>query len=60
MRNFFLGVVVTLRPGSYEYLCSIPGHAKGGMHGLLDVLRDSCMKSGSRASRLTHQGETHE
>lgn len=54
-------LIQALRPGSYDYFCSVPGHAKGGMHGRLEVLRDSRMKSGSGASRrLTHQGGTHE
>lgn len=38
-------VIQALRPGSYEYFCSTRGHAKGGMHGLIDVLSDSGMKS---------------
>jgi uncharacterized cupredoxin-like copper-binding protein len=25
------------RSGTYEYLCTIPGHAAGGMRGLLTV-----------------------
>ena len=29
--------VSVLRKGSYEYLCTLPGHAAGGMKGLLKV-----------------------
>ena len=25
-------------PGTYEYLCTVPGHAAGGMKGLLTVV----------------------
>ncbi len=32
-------VIQAPRPGSYEYFCSVPGHAKGGMHGPLEVVR---------------------
>jgi uncharacterized cupredoxin-like copper-binding protein len=28
---------VTLKKGSYEYLCTVPGHAAGGMKGILKV-----------------------
>jgi plastocyanin len=28
---------VTLKPGSYEYFCSVPGHEAGGMKGTLIV-----------------------
>jgi len=28
---------VTLKPGSYTYLCTVPGHADGGMKGTLTV-----------------------
>jgi hypothetical protein len=38
-------VLQAIQPGSYEYFCSTRGHAKGGMHGLLDVLPDSATKS---------------
>jgi uncharacterized cupredoxin-like copper-binding protein len=31
-----LKVTIT-KPGSYEYLCTVPGHAAGGMKGLLKV-----------------------
>ena len=30
-------LTVTLKKGSYEYLCTIPGHAAGGMKGILKV-----------------------
>ena len=54
-------LIQALRPGSYEYFCSIPGHAKGGMHGRLEVLRDSRAESRSGASqRLTKTGGIHE
>jgi uncharacterized cupredoxin-like copper-binding protein len=29
--------VTVLRKGTYEYLCTVPGHAAGGMKGLLKV-----------------------
>lgn len=29
--------VTFAKPGTYEYLCTIPGHAAGGMKGLLKV-----------------------
>jgi hypothetical protein len=51
-------MIQVLRPGSYDYFCSVPGHPKGGMHGRLEVSRDSRMESASR--RLTNQGGTHE
>jgi len=54
-------VIQALRPGSFDYFCSIPGHAKGGMHGRLEVLQDARVKSHSGAShRLTKEGEIHE
>jgi mono/diheme cytochrome c family protein len=28
---------VTLKPGNYEFLCEVPGHAEGGMKGTLTV-----------------------
>jgi plastocyanin len=28
---------VTLKPGTYTYLCTVPGHAMGGMKGTLTV-----------------------
>jgi plastocyanin len=28
---------VTLKPGTYEFLCDVPGHAAGGMKGTLTV-----------------------
>ncbi len=37
-------VIQALKPGSYEYFCSVPGHAKGGMHGRLEVVRGPGMK----------------
>jgi uncharacterized cupredoxin-like copper-binding protein len=27
----------TLKPGKYEFLCTVPGHADGGMKGTLTV-----------------------
>jgi len=29
--------VVIAKPGNYEYLCTVPGHAAGGMKGILKV-----------------------
>jgi len=29
--------ILTLQPGTYKYLCTIPGHAAGGMEGTLTV-----------------------
>jgi uncharacterized cupredoxin-like copper-binding protein len=29
--------VTFLRSGTYEYLCTVPGHAAGGMKGLIKV-----------------------
>ncbi len=31
-------LTVTLKAGSYEYLCTVPGHAAGGMKGILKVM----------------------
>jgi len=28
---------VTLKPGSYRYICTLPGHAQSGMKGVLKV-----------------------
>jgi uncharacterized cupredoxin-like copper-binding protein len=28
---------VTLSPGTYDFLCTVPGHADGGMKGKLTV-----------------------
>jgi mono/diheme cytochrome c family protein len=30
-------VKVTVKPGSYQFLCTVPGHAAGGMTGILTV-----------------------
>ena len=30
-------ITVNLRPGEYEFLCTVPGHAEGGMTGTLTV-----------------------
>ncbi len=30
-------LAVTLKPGKYTYICSVPGHAQGGMMGTLTV-----------------------
>jgi uncharacterized cupredoxin-like copper-binding protein len=30
-------VSVTLKPGKYTFLCTVPGHADGGMKGTLTV-----------------------
>ncbi len=29
--------VTVAKPGSYEYLCTVPGHAAGGMKGILKI-----------------------
>jgi uncharacterized cupredoxin-like copper-binding protein len=29
--------VTVSKPGNYEYLCTVPGHAAGGMKGTLKV-----------------------
>ena len=29
--------VSVLKAGNYEYLCTVPGHAAGGMKGILKV-----------------------
>jgi rusticyanin len=39
-------LIQATQPGTYEYFCSLPGHAKGGMHGRIEVLRDSGVKGG--------------
>jgi uncharacterized cupredoxin-like copper-binding protein len=28
----------TTRPGTYHYICPVPGHAQKGMHGTFSVL----------------------
>ena len=28
---------LTLQPGTYKFLCTVPGHAQGGMEGILTV-----------------------
>jgi hypothetical protein len=30
-------LIQPLRPGAYDYFCSVPGHAKGGMRGRIEV-----------------------
>ena len=30
-------VSVTLKPGTYQLFCNIPGHYKGGMHNVITV-----------------------
>jgi uncharacterized cupredoxin-like copper-binding protein len=30
-------VTATLKPGTYTFLCTVPGHAAGGMKGTLTV-----------------------
>ena len=30
-------ITVTLKPGTYEYYCTVPGHEQGGMKGTLTV-----------------------
>lgn len=54
-------LIQALRPGSFDYFCSIPGHAKGGMHGRLDVLPGSGVRRrpGSR-HRVIKEGGAHE
>lgn len=37
-------VIQALRPGRYVYFCSLPGHAKGGMHGPLEVYQGAGLK----------------
>jgi uncharacterized cupredoxin-like copper-binding protein len=36
-RNRRAKITVRLRPGRYRYLCTVPGHADGGMRGTLIV-----------------------
>jgi len=30
-------ITVTLKPGTYKFLCTVPGHAAAGMQGVLTV-----------------------
>ena len=30
-------VTVSLKPGTYQFLCTVPGHAAAGMKGVLTV-----------------------
>jgi uncharacterized cupredoxin-like copper-binding protein len=32
-------VVMTLKPGKYTFYCTVPGHEKAGMKGILTVVR---------------------
>ena len=37
VQNGTSDLTVTLEPGEYEFYCSVPGHAEGGMVGPLKV-----------------------
>lgn len=54
-------VVQPLRPGSFDYFCSTPAHAKGGMHGRLEVFAGSQGSSRrNQSKRGSDQGGSHD
>lgn len=54
-------LIQPIRSGMYDNFCSVPGHAKSGIHGQIEVLPDSGANGHSNASRpLENQGGHHE
>jgi len=54
-------VFQTLRPGTFDYFCSTAAHAKGGMHGRLEVVPGSQGSSRSKNSkRHSDKGGSHD